>query len=120
MDSLHHLASVRGRGEVALVLTWLGGSSWRGRFGDGDSGVSISTPSISARAAAAWEGSGARSMHDHISLLIADSSRGAKKSLNRRCFSLLRDIFLEVGVVPYVDSIVCVRAMPGGFPHERI
>ena len=44
----------------ALVPTWLGGSSWRGRFGD--SGVSISTSSITARAAAAGEGSGARSM----------------------------------------------------------
>ena len=40
--------------------TWLGGSSWRGRFGD--IGVFIRTSSSAARAAAAVEGGGARSM----------------------------------------------------------
>ena len=60
-DSLFSV--VRGRGPLALVPTWLGGghgSSWRGRFGD--SGVSMKPSSIAARAAAAREGGGARSM----------------------------------------------------------
>ena len=39
-------AMLRGRGVVALVPTWLGGYSWRGRFGD--SGVST-CPSIPRR-----------------------------------------------------------------------
>ena len=51
---------VRGRGPLALVPTWLGGSSWRGRFGD--SGVSMKASSIAARAAAARAGGSARSM----------------------------------------------------------
>ena len=51
---------VRGRGPLAPVLTWLGGSSWRGRFGD--NGVSMNASSIAARAAAARAGGGARSM----------------------------------------------------------
>ena len=50
------------------MRAWLGGSSWRGRFGD--SGVPISSSSISARAAAEGEGSGARSMNDPIRLLV--------------------------------------------------
>ena len=51
---------VRGRGPLALAPTWSGGSYWRGRFGD--RGVFMSASSIAARAAAAREGGGARSM----------------------------------------------------------
>ena len=52
---------------MASVPTWLGGSSWRGGFGD--IGVSMNASSIAARAAAARAGR-RRSLHDPISLLI--------------------------------------------------
>ena len=47
-------------GEVAPACTWLGGSSWRGRFGDIGVSMSRSSPSQRGRRQTA-EGSGARS-----------------------------------------------------------
>ena len=52
-----------GRGGAVPVPTWLGGSSWRGRFGD--IGVSIRASSIAARAAvASSEGGRRRALHE--------------------------------------------------------
>ena len=62
---------LRGRGPLAPVPTWLGGSSWRGRFGD--SGVSAKASSIAASEGRGSEGGGRRALHDPISLLIVDA-----------------------------------------------
>ena len=59
---------VRGRGPLDLAPTWSSGWSGRGRFGD--RGVSMSASSIAARAAAAREGGGARSMTLSVLLIV--------------------------------------------------
>ena len=76
MQAVGSLFSVmRGRVPLAPVPTWLGGSSWRGRFGD--SGVSMKPSSSEG------EGGRRRALHDPISLRIVIGRRPKSSVMGR-------------------------------------